>query len=118
MAVLVGVLAPQYLKYVERSRAATDRDNVDAVISAFQVYGSDPDVASADQLKSGDSLTISRTAIATAPSGAVGKALKNAGIDYAKLQFKNTSTFASVTVEVKTDADTGALSVEASGTGY
>ena len=27
MAVLIGVLAPQYLKYVERSRNSTDKNN-------------------------------------------------------------------------------------------
>lgn len=44
MAVLVGVLAPQFLKYVERSRKATDVDNMQAVITAIQVYAADPDV--------------------------------------------------------------------------
>ena len=34
MAVLVGVLAPQFLKYVEQSRNSTDRDNAAAMESA------------------------------------------------------------------------------------
>ena len=41
MAVLIGVLAPQYLKYVEKSRKSADLDNYQAVITAVQVYYSD-----------------------------------------------------------------------------
>lgn len=47
MAVLVGVLAPQYLKYVEKSRVATDKDNVVALVGALQVYAADPDATKA-----------------------------------------------------------------------
>lgn len=42
MAVLIGVLAPQYLKYVEKSRKSADEDNFQQIISAVQVYYSDP----------------------------------------------------------------------------
>ena len=38
MAVLIGVLAPQYLKYVERSRQSADADQVDTFISAVEIY--------------------------------------------------------------------------------
>lgn len=41
MAILVGVLAPQYLKYVEKSRKSTDADNVQAFQSAVQTMASD-----------------------------------------------------------------------------
>ena len=34
MAVLVGVLAPQFLKYVERSRKSTDVQNVASIVTA------------------------------------------------------------------------------------
>ena len=36
MAVLVGVLAPQFLKYVERSRKSTDVQNVASIVTALQ----------------------------------------------------------------------------------
>lgn len=42
MAVLIGVLAPQYLKYVEKSRESADLDNYSAIISAIEIYNSDP----------------------------------------------------------------------------
>ena len=42
MAVLIGVLAPQYLKYVEKSRQSADLDTLDAMISAVEIYSADP----------------------------------------------------------------------------
>jgi len=37
MAVLTAILAPQLLRYVERSREARDRQNIQAVYEAFQL---------------------------------------------------------------------------------
>lgn len=46
MAVLVGVLAPQYLKYVEQSRESSDLDNYETMIGAVEIYAaSHPDFA-------------------------------------------------------------------------
>ncbi len=42
MAVLIGVLAPQYLKYVEKSRQSADLDTIDQMISAVEIYSADP----------------------------------------------------------------------------
>jgi type IV pilus assembly protein PilA len=36
MAVLIGVMAPQYIKYVEKSRISTDEQNADAFLSNVQ----------------------------------------------------------------------------------
>lgn len=41
MAVLVGVLAPQLIKYVEKSREATDIQNCDSIATALKTYYSD-----------------------------------------------------------------------------
>ena len=43
MAVLIGVLAPQYLKYVERSRESADLQNYQTMITALQVNAADID---------------------------------------------------------------------------
>lgn len=43
MAVLVGTLAPQYLRYVERSKVATDMTIVDQMVTSLQVLAADPD---------------------------------------------------------------------------
>lgn len=37
MAVLIGVLAPQYLKYVKRSKVSTDIQNAEAIATAINV---------------------------------------------------------------------------------
>lgn len=42
MAVLIGILAPQYMKYVERSRLSADNDYIDSVRQACETAVSDP----------------------------------------------------------------------------
>ena len=44
MAILIGVLAPQYIKYVEKSRASADKDLLDSVYKACATAASDPEV--------------------------------------------------------------------------
>ena len=44
MAVLVGVLAPQYIKYVEMSRVSADAQQVEEFTGAMTVLASDVDV--------------------------------------------------------------------------
>ena len=41
MAVLIGVLAPQFIKYVERSRESTDLQNIEEVKTAVESYVAD-----------------------------------------------------------------------------
>ncbi len=48
MAVLVAILAPQYLKYVEKSRVSADEANADNFLNAAQVMTVDPDLNFAD----------------------------------------------------------------------
>ena len=82
MAILVGALAPQYMKFVERSRKSTDIQNVAAIKSALEIYAADPMVATADALSTG-TVTITTTEAAVSTSNATGngnKALAAAGI--------------------------------------
>lgn len=44
MAILIVVLAPQYLKYVEKSREASDQTTIVEYINAMQVIAADPDI--------------------------------------------------------------------------
>lgn len=44
MAVLIGVLAPQFIKYVEKSRETTDIQNLDTCVSAVRTYYADKDM--------------------------------------------------------------------------
>ena len=41
MAVLIGVLAPQFIKYVERSRESTDLQNIEEYKTAVETYVAD-----------------------------------------------------------------------------
>ena len=41
MVVLIGLLAPQFIKYVEKSKEATDIQNLDSVITVVQAYLAD-----------------------------------------------------------------------------
>lgn len=110
MAVLIGVLAPQYLKYVEKSRQSADLDNVDALISAVEIYSADPANAIVD-----DTLVCATGTIAAPASGSdLDKALKDAGITtlptmkskaYASWSIKFDSTGVTVT---DNDADSDA----------
>ncbi len=47
MAILIVVLAPQYLKYVERSRNSTDMQNVATIKTAIETYAADPQATEA-----------------------------------------------------------------------
>ncbi len=41
MAILVGVLAPQFIKFVEKSRESTDLQNVEEMKTALETYVAD-----------------------------------------------------------------------------
>jgi type IV pilus assembly protein PilA len=43
MAILIGVLAPQYIKYVEKSRKSADEDNADNLLNAVMTSCTDED---------------------------------------------------------------------------
>jgi type IV pilus assembly protein PilA len=85
MAVLVGVLAPQYLKYVERSRNSTDRDNATAIANALQVWASETDTGSGTAYVKGEGIVEVTSSGATVKTekentAAVTSALENAGL--------------------------------------
>lgn len=45
MVILVAVLAPQYLRYVEKSRVSSDTQTTVELINVMQVLAADPDVS-------------------------------------------------------------------------
>lgn len=47
MAVLVGILAPQFIKYVDKSRASTDMQNLQEIKAAVETYFADTESADA-----------------------------------------------------------------------
>lgn len=62
MAILIGVLAPQYIKYVEKSRMSADDDLADTLLTAGYLMAADEDYV--EDLSDGNSITLSNTGIA------------------------------------------------------
>ena len=58
MAALVAILAPQYIKYVEKSRIATDQSLAEEIFSTVQVIVLDPEYA--DKLDTDFEVTLSK----------------------------------------------------------
>lgn len=92
LAILVGLLAPQYLKYVEKSRKSADASNLSEMVNALQVYAGDSD---ADDLPYDEyTITISKdgsTVAGTneANSAAAKKAIESATTDFENIQLKS-----------------------------
>ena len=103
MAILIGVLGGQYLKFVERSRKSADKSNVDEIIRAVQIYSADPEATTT--VADGDKITISttKTTLTTDANGAIADALEAAGIsigdDGTKLKLKSKEWGADVVIE-------------------
>ena len=80
LAILVGILAPQYTKYVEKSRQSADVSNLENIVKGFKVAAADTDY---NVIPAGDDVatyTITMTATGTtikanskAPSADAGK---------------------------------------------
>lgn len=61
MAILVGVLAPQYVKYVERSKASADENSAEMLLGIAYAMIADQTVF--DQLNDGDTIEFETTGI-------------------------------------------------------
>lgn len=115
MAVLIGVLAPQYLKYVEKSRQSADLDNYQAMITAVQVYYSDPAHSAAN-----GTITVANGAVTSTQN--IQDALNDAGVVASKITMKSTAykdgvitftvgTDGAYTITANTDALADALGI-------
>ena len=67
IAVLTAVAAPQYIKYVDRSRWAQDQDNAQILLTAVQVAVADPEVTVTET-----SVTFTSSGISVTPATATG----------------------------------------------
>ena len=79
MAVLVGVLAPQLIKYVEKSREATDIQNCDSIATSLKSYYSDKEG------KTG-SMTVTLKTTGLDENSKKDPAIKDAGLENTKLK--------------------------------
>ena len=98
MAVLIGVLAPQYLKYVEKSRQSADLDNYNEMISAVEAWAADPTNTWTD----GDIKCAINTA--STASGGCASALTDAGITVGNVKMKST-LYGDCTITATKDAN-------------
>lgn len=83
MAILIVVLAPQYLKYVERSRNSTDLQSATEYKDACEVYAADPEATAPFQKN--DTFTIkcenNAVTLTDTTNGSVAAALGDTGLD-------------------------------------
>ena len=95
LAILVGLLAPQYLKYVEKSRKSADASNLDEMVRAIQVYAADAEETLPEDRYT---ITIGKTATTVTAESATKKAdnekvakkaLDEAAPDWAKTKLKS-----------------------------
>jgi type IV pilus assembly protein PilA len=95
MAVLIGVLAPQFVKQVERSKQSTDLDNVQAVKTAIEAAMADSTITSGTiTVTAGAGGTISYTLVpdtATLDGVSASTALKSNGWKAASYVYNNTN---------------------------
>lgn len=68
MAVLIGILAPQFIKYVERSRISTDLTNGQEIASAVQVALTDGTTVASGTFNAAYITTNKITSLTTAPT--------------------------------------------------
>ena len=104
MAILVAVLAPQYLKYVERSRNSTDAQNATEITVALQTYAADPDATKLPG--TGATITVNTTGMSGGDDFTT-EALKNAGLSSASVNCKSKTNWTEYTVTYAKAADGG-----------
>lgn len=81
MAVLVGVLAPQLIKYVEKSREATDIQTCDNIATALKTYYADEENGTGTV-----KVSLSTTDIKGSGTATVDKSVSDAGLGTATLK--------------------------------
>ena len=106
MAVLVGILAPTLIKYVDKSRRSTDVKNASEYMSAIQTYASDHEEMAGIK----DATIKLTTSGATISDANIQKALEDAGLttstekDNASMKLKSKS-WGDVTISVTIGTD-------------
>ncbi len=80
MAVLIGVLAPQFIKHVENSRQATDVDNVQAIKTAMETAYADESLTGSHGITVNGTTISVDASVVSACTGVVGTtSLKSKG---------------------------------------
>jgi type IV pilus assembly protein PilA len=80
MAILIGVLAPQYIKYVEKSRVSADEDCADQLKNAAMTATTDEEYIYS--MNAGDKIELTETNVTVTPDSGTAIGLKNALGEY------------------------------------
>lgn len=100
MAILIVVLAPQYLKYVERSRNSTDMQNAATIKTAIETYAADPE---AQKAFASETFTVKIAqaggTIGVDSNGAVAAALTEAGLTIGDIKCSSKTKWTSYTIK-------------------
>jgi type IV pilus assembly protein PilA len=104
MAILIGVLAPQYIKYVEKSRVSADQDNMDMFKNALQTAVTDDDFIYSLSNGAGVAINGTQASLVSDTNSGVSAALKEyfAKWEEAKLKSK---TYRDTTYQVSVSMD-------------
>lgn len=117
MAILIAVLAPQFLKYVERSRNSTDISTATEIVTALQTAQADPEFANSLAKDATFSVQIkAQGTTSTASAGFATEALKEAAITVADLNCKSKTQWTAYEIAGKGKAD-GSIEFEYKQTG-
>lgn len=100
MAILIGILAPQYIKYVEKSRVSADEDNIEAMKSAAQTMVADPDTT----VNANFTITMSSSGTSIDLAAAQNEMVK-IDADYTNIKLKSKTYSGGATIAVTFDAD-------------
>lgn len=118
MAVLVGVLAPQLIKYVEKSRQATDIQNCDSIATTLKTYFSDKENLKGNvtvTVKNGASIAYSVSVQNSGLDTKASNALRDAGLQDTQLKG---SEWTNDEIGITYDSTTGKISYAASSAYY
>lgn len=97
MAILIVVLAPQYLKYVERSRNSTDLQNVTTIKTAIETYAADPQAASTFTAGTAFNIVIKQSG-GTCADATASAALADAALTIGDIKCSSRSAWGSYTI--------------------
>ena len=105
MAILIVVLAPQYLKYVEKSRNSTDLQSATEFKDACEVWAADPEAGEGTTTAFSDNggttpeiqVTVTASGMGTA-TGALKSALDNSGLTESEFKCVSKNNWDSFTI--------------------
>ena len=120
MAVLVGILAPQLINYVEKSREATDIQNCDSIATALKTYFADQEGVGGTvtvTVKATGNMEIAPDGTNAATEANVETALSNAGFAKDSTNLKGTK-WATNEIKIIYTVDTGKVTYKAESATY